>query len=82
MVLTLACLVAALRAFLAGWLNQVLTRLFQSLWKWALARILLRFPTILVLGPDRSYYLKHIFSPKRFHFEIEQLFICFGIVAF
>ena len=50
--LTFSWRVAARRAFLAGWLNQVRTRLFQSLWKWALAKMLLRFPTMVKF---RSY---------------------------
>ena len=43
---TFATLFADLLAFLAGWLNQVLTLLFQSLWKWALAKMLFLFPTM------------------------------------
>ena len=43
---TFATLLADLLAFLAGWLNHVLTLLFQSLWKWALAKMLFLFPTM------------------------------------
>ena len=48
-----------LRSFLAGWLNQVLTYLSQSLWKCAFGTIWLRLAGILVLylGPTPKRYI-------------------------